>query len=146
MYELHQELIVPKPIDEVFAFFDRPENLDKLTPSFLKFKILTPSPITMNTGTMIDYTVTNFGLPMRWTSVINEYDPPNHFVDIQLKGPYSFWHHRHEFVAEGDQTRVIDHITYDIGFGVFGKIAHLLFVKRQLKKIFAHRLEMVHVI
>lgn len=140
MYKLNSEIKVPYPIETVYPFFNRPENLEPLTPKFLNFKILTPSPIEMRQGAIIDYEIKLFGIPMRWTTIINNYNPPNEFVDIQLKGPYSLWHHKHIFKPAGkNATLIIDELTYKMPFGILGKIAHFLFTKHMVKKIFTHR-------
>ena len=136
---LQQEQYLPAPLDEVFPFFARPENLGKLTPGFLGFKLLTPSPIPMHVGAMIDYVVSVNGIPMRWTTCIAEYAPPHRFVDVQLKGPYSFWHHTHTFEAQGEGTLIRDEVRYALPFGPFGQIAHAVMVKRQLNTIFNFR-------
>ena len=143
IHRLHREQTVEHPRDEVFAFFSRPENLARITPPSLGFTILTPSPIEMKTGTLIDYTVRTLGVPVRWTTLIGVCEPPHRFVDIQLRGPYSFWHHTHTFESEGPATRIIDDIVYVLPFGVVGEIAHTLVVKRQLTRIFEYRAEVI---
>ena len=130
---------MPASLDEVFAFFNRPENLEKLTPPFLRFNILTPSSLVMHNGAVFDYQIRLAGLPMRWTSLIANYDPPHQFVDIQLKGPYSFWHHKHSFVSREEGVEVIDEVHYDIGLSVLGKLAHTLVIQHQLNMIFSYR-------
>jgi len=139
VYTLTQEQWLNAPLDDVFPFFSRPENLERLTPGMLGMKVLTPPPIPMHVGAIIDYVVSINGLPMRWTTCISEYDPPHRFVDVQLKGPYAFWHHTHTFVAEGDGTRIRDEVRYMLPFGPLGRIAHRLLVRRQLDTIFGHR-------
>lgn len=139
VHVLRQEQTLPAPIDDVFPFFARPENLGKLTPDFLGFRLLTPSPIPMHVGSLIDYVVTINGVPMRWTTCIAEYDPPHRFVDVQLKGPYSFWHHTHTFEPRGEETLIRDEVRYALPFGPLGEVAHALMVKRQLNTIFNYR-------
>lgn len=136
---LKQEQRIPAPLETVFPFFARPENLGKLTPGFLGFELLTPSPIPMHVGALIDYVVSVNGVPMRWTTGISEYDPPHRFVDVQLRGPYSFWHHTHTFEAVGEETIIRDEVRYALPFGPLGEIAHALMVKRQLSTIFNFR-------
>lgn len=138
-YLLNREQFINKPLQKVFSFFERPENLAQITPPALGFKILTPSPITMKEGTLIDYTVKILGIPQRWTSLITTYQPPLKFVDEQLKGPYSFWHHTHYFKEVNNGTIIIDEVRYGIRFGILGEIVHALIVKRQLKNIFDFR-------
>lgn len=139
MYLLENEQRVGASLEEVFAFFGRPENLGRITPGWLGFEILTPSPIPMREGALIDYEVKLGPLPTRWRSLITTFDPPHRFVDEQLQGPYDFWHHTHEFAADGDGTLIRDVVRYRMPFGPFGRLARALFVRRQLEAIFAHR-------
>ncbi|NQV35671.1 MAG: SRPBCC family protein [Phycisphaeraceae bacterium] len=139
MYTLKRSITVPGTVDTVFEFFNRPENLERLTPDSLKFSMLTPSPVCMHNGAVFDYTIGLFGIPMRWTSVITNYDPPHQFVDIQLKGPYAFWHHRHSFESKGDEVEVTDEIHYEIGMWFIGNWLIKPFIQRQLNTIFSYR-------
>ena len=139
LYTYHAEQELDVSLDRVFGFFSKPENLQKLTPPSMKMNVLTPQPIRMYTGAMIDYTVGVGGLPMRWTAYIADFDPPHRFVDIQLRGPYAYWHHTHSFEAKGEGTLIRDDVVYGMPLGLIGTIAHQLFVKRQLETIFAYR-------
>lgn len=139
VYTLKRKQKVKRPLKEVFNFFDRPENLSKLTPDALGFKILTPPPIVMKEGALIDYTVKVMGINIHWRTLISTYDPPDKFVDEQLKGPYSFWHHTHRFKEIPEGTSIEDEVHYALPFGIIGRLVHSLFVKRQLKKIFDYR-------
>jgi len=138
-YHLHREQVVPLNRDEIFPFFAKPENLAKITPPSMGFNILTPTPIKMREGAVIDYTVKAMGARMHWRTLIAEYEPPYKFVDIQLKGPYILWHHTHTFIEEGANTRLIDDVRYALPFGPLGRIAHAVAVERQLLTIFDHR-------
>ena len=138
-YVLKREQMIPLGREEVFAFFEKPENLASLTPAWLNFKILTPLPITMDKGRLIDYTIRVMGITQRWTSLITEFDPPNRFVDEQIKGPYSFWHHTHRFQNHGDETMITDEVKYGLPLGILGDLAHRLFVFGQLNEIFEYR-------
>ena len=139
MYRLTSEQLVPAPLDEVFAFFGKPENLARITPSWLGFRILTPLPLSMREGALIDYEISLGPFPTRWRTMITRYDPPHMFVDEQLSGPYSFWHHTHRFESAGTGTRILDEVLYLMPFGPLGKLAHRLAVRRQLAGIFSHR-------
>src|SRR5690606_10238669 len=97
VHTLERSLTVHAPLDAVFPFFDRPENLERITPPWMRMQTITPEPVSMHVGSVIDYVVRVRGIPMRWTSIITEYDPPHRFVDVQLRGPYSLWHHLHTF-------------------------------------------------
>lgn len=143
IHHLHKEQLIKRPIDEVFAFFEKPENLAKITPPSLGFEILTPSPINMQVGTLIDYTIRVAGIRVRWTTLITAHDPPRKFVDQQLKGPYSFWHHSHTFKETPEGTLIIDDVRYALPFGFLGNLAHLLKVKSDLEKIFTHRARII---
>ena len=135
-YRLSRSLLVPRPIDEVFAFFGNAANLERLTPPFLKFRILTPPPIVMQPGTLIDYRISLHGLPMRWRSEITEWRPPYAFVDEQRRGPYKRWVHRHTFSEEAGGTLVGDDVQYDV---MGGALVHRMLVQGQLEKIFNYR-------
>ncbi len=136
---LVREQFVPRQRSEVFSFFSRPENLGRLTPDSLGFQILTPSPIRMQRGAIVDYTITIAGIRSRWRTIITEYEPEHSFVDEQLSGPYSFWHHRHTFVSVDGGTLISDEVQYVVPFGWLGEIAHALFIRRQLETIFRYR-------
>jgi ligand-binding SRPBCC domain-containing protein len=139
IYTLIRTQEVNKPLEEVFAFFERPENLARITPPSLGFEILTPGPIAMRTGTVIDYTVRPLGPRLHWRTLITEYIPPYKFVDVQLEGPYKFWHHIHSFEKTATGTLITDRVKYILPFGFLGRLAHGLMVKGQLENIFDYR-------
>jgi ligand-binding SRPBCC domain-containing protein len=143
LYRLKSDQFIPLPRAEVFRFFERPENLERLTPPDLGFKILTPSPIPMNPGSLIDYTVSLFGVPLHWTTQITEYDPGESFADVQLKGPYAYWHHRHTFEDAPGGTLMRDEVVYAVPLGPLGRIANALFVAGQLRRIFDYRFKKI---
>ena len=127
---------LPRPLSEVFAFFADAGNLDVLTPGWLRFEILTPRPIEMKVGALIDYRLRLRGLPVRWQSEITEWNPPYRFVDEQRRGPYRLWHHTHTFAERDGGTVVRDVVRYDVPGGA---LMNSLFVKRDLQQIFAYR-------
>jgi ligand-binding SRPBCC domain-containing protein len=135
-FTLTSEQWLPRPLPEVFAFFADAGNLDALTPGWLRFEILTPRPIAMRVGALIDYRLRVRGLPIRWQSEISDWSPPHRFVDEQRRGPYRLWHHEHTFTAREDGTVVRDQIRYAV---VGGELIERLFVRRDLEKIFAYR-------
>ena len=139
MYVLERETTVPAPRDEVFAFFADPRNLAELTPKEMRFRIRETDELPMRAGFRIAYTIRIFGLPVRWLTVIEEFDPPDGFTDVQAKGPYREWRHEHSFEDRGEETLMRDRVRYELPFGILGSIAHRLFVKRQLKRIFDYR-------
>lgn len=133
---LESEVRLPRPIDEVFPFFADAQNLERLTPGFLRFRIVTPTPIRMQEGALIDYRLRVRGVPIRWRTRINVWDPPHRFVDEQIKGPYRLWLHEHTFEAAGDETICRDRVEYAVPFDF---LAHRLLVKRDVENIFAFR-------
>jgi len=142
-YVIDEKVWVPRPLDEVFEFFSQPENLGALTPPELSFDILTPSPVPMAEGALIDYRITLGPVPMNWRTLIERYDPPNSFVDVQLRGPYAVWRHEHTFEAVDGGTSIRDRIDYAMPFGPIGAVAHALIVKRRLERIFSFRRDTV---
>jgi ligand-binding SRPBCC domain-containing protein len=139
IYTLHREQIVRQPLPRVFEFFSRPENLARITPPAMGFVILTPPPITMEVGTVIDYRLRVAGIPLRWQSLISKYSPPHQFVDEQAVGPYRCWQHRHSFEEMDASCLIVDEVKYALPLGVIGRFAHWLFVGRSLERIFAFR-------
>lgn len=133
---------VARPLEEVFAFFENPGNLAALTPSDLGFEVLTPQPIVMRAGALIDYVVRPFGVPCRWRTRIETYDRLRSFSDVQERGPYALWHHTHEFAAERGGTRMTDTVRYRLPLEPFGGVAAPL-VERELERIFDFRAEAV---
>ncbi len=137
---LYCEQIVDRPLAEVFEFFSRPENLARITPPRLGFKILTPPPIEMKPGALIEYHIRVFGVRLHWVTLITEYEPPHRFVDLQKKGPYRLWHHTHTFKAlDPRRTLITDEVQYALPFGPLGVMAGGLFVRRDIESIFEHR-------
>jgi len=129
----------PCKAEEVFSFFQMPENLALITPSWLDFRILTPPPVIMSRGTVIDYTIRWMTVPVRWTTLITAYDPPHLFVDEQIRGPYTLWEHTHSFREREGWTEMTDQVRYRLPFGLLGRVAHALFIRHQLEAIFDHR-------
>jgi ligand-binding SRPBCC domain-containing protein len=135
--------VVPKPRAELFDFFADAHNLERITPEFLHFRVITPPPITMDQGTMIDYRLRLYGAPLRWRTEIELFEPARRFVDIQLKGPYRLWRHLHEFDDVDGGTRIRDFVEYEIPFGPIGRVARTLMVERTLERIFDFRSQAV---
>ena len=143
VYTLKYKQLINKNLDDVFSFFSNPENLSKITPKKLGFNILTPCPIEMYEGQLIDYTIKILGKKIRWRTLITKYDSPNMFIDQQLKGPYSMWHHTHQFKEVKSGVEIIDTINYVMPFGILGRIVNILFVKNDLNKIFQYRKKVI---
>jgi ligand-binding SRPBCC domain-containing protein len=138
--EFHHEQFLPRRIEEIFPFFSDAANLQKLTPAFLRFHIVTPLPIEMNVGTLIDYRLKIHHLPIRWRTKITEWNPPHSFRDVQLRGPYRLWDHFHRFEPAAGGTKVIDHVRYS---ALGGRLAHRLLVNRDIRNIFAYRAQIL---
>jgi ligand-binding SRPBCC domain-containing protein len=111
-------------------------NLSEITPPWVRFEVLTPAPIVMRPGALIDYRIRVHGLPIRWRTEITEWNPPHRFVDVQLRGPYTLWHHTHTFEEKDGGTLCIDSVTYRPRGGA---IINRLFVRRDVERIFAYR-------
>ncbi len=142
VHTLTQEQWVDRPLERVFPFFERPENLALITPPRLGFRLLTPSPVPMEQGRIIDYTIRVLGVRVRWRSLISTYRPPHLFVDEQLIGPYSFWHHTHRFESEGRGTRLLDEVRYALPAYLPGPLAsavHHWHVRPNVEAIFDYR-------
>ncbi|HEY5639770.1 MAG TPA: SRPBCC family protein [Dehalococcoidia bacterium] len=136
---LEREAIIPAPRDEVFPFFEDPRNLAKITPRSMGFTIREIDDLPIKPGFRIEYTIKWLGLPLKWVTLIEEYDPPRGFTDVQARGPYRSWRHSHSFEDLGDRTLMRDRVQYELPFGILGSAAHRLIVARQLERIFDHR-------
>ena len=135
-YTVETCLFLPRPLEAVFAFFADAGNLETLTPPWLRFEILTPLPITMHAGTIIDYRLRLHGIALRWQSEITAWQPPHRFVDEQRRGPYRKWIHEHTFTWLDGGSEIRDFVRYSVPGGF---LVHQLFVKRDVRQIFAYR-------
>ena len=140
---LCREQRLDAPPEAVFPFFADARNLEAITPPLLRFRLLTPDPIAMGVGTFLQYALRLRGVPVRWDTLIQEWEPPHRFVDVQVRGPYRLWHHTHELLAADGGTLMRDTVRYSIGFGVLGEVARRALVLRDLEAIFAFRAERV---
>ena len=134
---------IARPLPEVFEFFSDAANLEAITPPFLRFRIVTARPIDMRAGARIDYRLSLWGVPLRWRTRITCFEPNVRFIDEQEAGPYAYWHHLHEFEADGAGTRMRDEVTYRLPFGPLGSAVHALWVERQLRTIFDYRAQII---
>ncbi len=136
---LRREQRIPRPVEEVFAFFADAGNLEAITPAWLDFRIVSPLPIWMRAGTRIVYRIRWHGLPLRWVTEIRRWEPPHVFTDVQICGPYRLWHHTHRFEPAEGGTRMRDVVRYALPFGPLGEAAHACGVRRDLNAIFDYR-------
>jgi ligand-binding SRPBCC domain-containing protein len=136
---LERAQVVARPRREVFAFFADAFNLERLTPAFLRFRITTPPPIEMRPGTLIDYRLRLHGVPMKWRTSIEAFEPERSFTDVQLVGPYRRWRHRHDFVDVAGGTEVRDVVEYEMPLGPLGGWVRRVFVVPSLDRIFDFR-------
>lgn len=138
MLRLRSSIWLPAERDDVFAFFSHAHNLEQLTPPWLRFRIVTPGPIEMRKGTMIDYRLRVRGVPLRWRSEISVWQPPERFVDEQRRGPYRTWIHEHRFDEQEGGTRCVDRVDFAVMGG--WPVARLL-VAPDVRRIFQYRQE-----
>ncbi len=137
-FDFTAEQILPQPLEKVFPFFADAANLEVLTPPWVNFHIITPQPIEMRVGALIDYRIRIHGLPIPWRTRITAWEPPHRFIDEQVFGPYRLWVHEHTFQSHPQGTLARDHVRYaPLG----GALLNWLFVRKDIERIFAYRAE-----
>jgi ligand-binding SRPBCC domain-containing protein len=129
----------PGPPEEVFPFFADAGNLERITPPWLRFRIVA-APQRLDLGSLIDYRLRVRGVPVRWRTEITAWEPPHRFVDDQVRGPYRWWRHEHLFEDVDGGTRAVDRVDYA---PPGGRVANRLLVQRDLERIFAYRQEVL---
>lgn len=134
--EFSSELWLPPPPEHIFSFFSNAENLNVLTPPWLHFKIITPLPISMREGIFIDYRLSIRGIRLHWRTQIKVWQPPERFIDEQMRGPYRMWIHEHTFIVRDGGTLVRDRVRYAIPFDF---LLHRWFVQPDIQRIFDFR-------
>jgi ligand-binding SRPBCC domain-containing protein len=139
VHVLELDQVLPGERDEVFSFYADAFNLEAITPPWLGFRVVTPGPIEMQPGAMIEYRLKLHGIPVRWLTEIEIWEPGRRFVDTQVRGPYRLWRHTHSFEDDPGGTRVRDSVSYEIPLGPLGDIADRLMVRRDLARIFDYR-------
>ena len=141
IYELKREQVLKSDLDTIWDFVSSPKNLPRITPTYMNFNITSKElPKKMYPGMLISYTVTPvLGIPMSWLTEITQVNDKRYFVDEQRYGPYAMWHHQHFIEPHKDGVLMKDIVTYKLPLGILGRLAHWLFVKRQLSSIFNYR-------
>jgi ligand-binding SRPBCC domain-containing protein len=140
VHSLNHKQWLPIPVQETWAFFSSPRNLEEMMPSSRGFKIVSLPSESLYEGEIIEYSVKVFpGVWIPWISEVKALKEGESFVDDQISGPFKFWHHRHSFEEKDGGTLVRDLIHYSVGFGPLGEIARQLVVKNQLEEMFEHR-------
>jgi ligand-binding SRPBCC domain-containing protein len=142
-HTLERQQWIGRPLEEVFDFFSRAENLALITPPWMYFDLKTPVPIEMSSGTRIEYRISLLGVPMRWRTLIGHWSPGSGFSDFQERGPYAWWEHHHKFHPMGGGVLMTDRVSYRLPFGWIGLVAHWLVVRRALDAIFDFRFERI---
>jgi len=137
---LGREQVLPVEISRAFDFFADPHNLEAITPPLLRFRIVS-APERLGVGSLIEYRLRLHGVPIRWLTRIEVWEPPVRFVDLQLRGPFSLWEHSHSFAARGAETMMWDEVRYRLPFGPLGDIVRRLIVERDVEEIFDFRRE-----
>lgn len=140
VYLLQRRQRVEVSAERAFAVYADSSNLEPMTPPWLHFSVTSPQPIAMGAGTLLDYRLRLHGFPIRWRTRIETWEPPHRFTDTQLRGPYAIWEHTHEFEpVTGGGCEMRDTVRYAIPYGPLGELAHRLFVRRDLERIFDFR-------
>jgi ligand-binding SRPBCC domain-containing protein len=140
VYVLERRQRLALALEQAFAFYGEARNLEAITPPWLGFEVTTPAPIEMREGALIDYRLKLHGVPVRWRTRIEAWEPPLRFVDAQLRGPYALWEHTHTFERDGGDGVIIhDRVRYKLPLGPLGRLAHAAFVGRDLGQIFDYR-------
>jgi ligand-binding SRPBCC domain-containing protein len=135
---LETRVWLARPRPQVFAFFADPANLARVSRPALRLRLLTPG-VTVAAGAVLDFRIVWLGLPLRWRTYIREFDPPYRFVDVQVRGPWARWEHRHQFLEEEGGTWIEDRVTYRLPLGPLGRVLHTAVVDRQLRQAWAFR-------
>ena len=144
MYQLKRTQFVKTDLATCWDFFSSPNNLNKITPKEMGFDVLTEGVENMYEGLMIEYKVRPLlNIPLRWITEITHVKYQEYFVDEQRKGPYKIWHHEHHFKEVQGGVEMTDIVSYELPFGILGKMAHPLVVKKKLDQIFAYRFKIV---
>lgn len=138
-YELVREQFLSIDLESAFEFFRDPQNLERITPPWMGFKLLGEPPKEVGSGTRIDYRIKLFGIPLSWRTHITHWDPPNAFIDFQARGPYKSWEHLHTLKRVGDGVLMRDQVRYTVPLSPLSRPVHAIFIRPTLERIFNHR-------
>ncbi len=141
IWRLTASQVLDHPVERVFPFFGDAHNLEAITPAFLRFRVLTPRPIEMREGVLLEYRLRVHGVPIRWRTEIPVWEAPHRFVDNQIRGPYALWRHTHTFEAidGATRTRCTDEVLYRPRGWVLAGLVNRFFVERDVLSIFRYR-------
>lgn len=140
VYRLHRKQLIPISLEDAWPYFATPRTLEPMTPSFLRFSIISEVPAEIYSGLVITYRIAAVaGIPMNWVTEIKHVDAPHHFVDEQRIGPFRFWYHQHCFRAVPGGTEMEDIVHYVMPWGWLGRLTHRLFIGKRLQAIFDFR-------
>lgn len=137
-FTLERSQVVPRPVEEAFAFFSEPGNLEAITPPWLRFRIVS-APLRLEADSLLRYRLRLFGVPVRWLTRIAAWHPPRGFTDVQLRGPYPLWEHAHRFTPVDGGTEIFDVVRYRVPGGPLAHLVNRVFVSRWLRDIFDYR-------
>lgn len=145
MYQLKRTQLVKTDLETCWKYFCAPENLQTITPKYMNFRVLTETPSEIYEGLMIGYKISPvLRIPLSWVTEITVVEPQTYFVDEQRQGPYKIWHHEHHFKVVEGGIEMTDLVSYSLPFGILGKFAHWLFVRKQLENLFDYRFQKVN--
>ena len=144
-YVLERTQVLRVPIDAAFAFFSDAHNLERITPPWLRFRIV-ESPAQLGVGARLRYRLSLFGIPIRWRTEIVDWSPPRSFVDVQRRGPFLLWEHTHRLRPVDGGTEIYDHVRYQLFLGPLGALVRRLLVRGWVDGIFDYRAERVPVL
>ena len=142
-YELTDRFTVSADLAATWTFFTRAENLPAITPSWLRFRIVTPAPVRIEQDARLDYTIRWMGLPVKWRTKIIDWTPSRQFIDLQVRGPYALWHHQHRFEQTAQGVSCTDRVIYQLPGAVVGRAVHAAVVRKQLLRIFQYRRQVI---
>lgn len=143
LYTLTMRQWLPLGPRDLFPFYADATNLERITPPFLRFRVVTPGPVEMREGAIIDYRLRLRGVPVRWRTAITMWDPPHGFRDEQVWGPYVLWRHTHTFEPREGGTMTTDRVQYIVPGGPLSELVHRAAVRDDVQSIFRYRAEVL---